>query len=58
MGQIFRRRSNSIVQVLLISGVVMGAGPLVFWTLIKWSSWETEVGVRWIRQSHLVINIM
>src|SRR4051794_20181824 len=44
MGQIFRRKNNALVQAALIASIAISFGTLVFWTVVKWSPWETEVG--------------
>src|SRR6476619_2810419 len=45
MGQLFKRRSNSLVQLSLIALIAVMGASAVFWIVVRGSPWETEVGV-------------
>jgi hypothetical protein len=44
MEQIFSPSSNAIVRGLLILTSILVIATGVFWTVVKWTPWETEVG--------------
>jgi hypothetical protein len=45
MTQLFKRRSNSVMRVVLVGIAASAVLTFAFWTVIKWSPWETEVAV-------------
>jgi hypothetical protein len=44
MSQIFKSHTNLVVRILLLAGLAGVMGTFVFWTVWKWSDWETQVG--------------
>lgn len=45
MPQLFSRKTNLIVQASLLGSFAFVFGTFVFWTVLKWSNWQTEVNV-------------
>jgi hypothetical protein len=44
MKQLFSKKSNLIFRLALLLFGLLPIGALAFWTIVKWSPWETEVG--------------